>query len=68
MITQGRNREIKRLVMEGRLPLVTIGKLFKGPTGKPLSRQRIHQIAFGKFEKKGGLPNGSNATKNSRSG
>lgn len=53
LITQGRNREIKRLAMEGRLSLVEIGKLFNGPSGQPLSRQRIHQIAFGRKAKKG---------------
>lgn len=43
---KSRNELIRKLVMEGKLPLVEIGKLF-AVKGKPLSRQRVHQIAFG---------------------
>jgi hypothetical protein len=43
-----RNSKIKRLVIEGRYSLAQIGTMFPSIEGKPLSRQRIHQIAFGK--------------------
>ena len=55
---------IRKLVMEGKLPLAEIGKLFTND-GKPLSRQRVHQIAFGYSSKnisKKGVDNGDTIT------
>lgn len=46
-----RNEKIRRLVFEGRLSLEEIGRMFPREGGQPLSRQRIHQIAFGKVRK-----------------
>lgn len=45
-----RNTKIRNLVLEGKLPLHTIGSMFPSK-GKPLSRQRVHQIAFGPKKK-----------------
>jgi hypothetical protein len=43
---KSRNSQIKKLVFEGRKSLCEIGKMFPDKNGKPLSRQRIYQIAF----------------------
>lgn len=41
-----RNLKVRKLVLEGKLSLREIGEIFKN-NGAPMSRQRVHQIAFG---------------------